>query len=156
MATFSNGRIACDEEGKIIAAEYDVALDHGAYGFVPIFLKPDLARLPRIQHPQLQGAGAGRLLQPQLQHVVTAGFGSPQISTTTEALIDMCAEKAGIDPWEFRYRNAARPGDLTNQQPAVFELPLSQAAGDGQTRLRQIQGRGRGRKGPKAGTWASG
>ncbi len=41
------------------------------------------------------------------------GFGSPQIYTTTEALIDMAAEKAGIDPWEFRYKNAARPGDLT-------------------------------------------
>ncbi|MCL2201967.1 MAG: molybdopterin-dependent oxidoreductase, partial [Oscillospiraceae bacterium] len=30
-AAFSNGRLACDESGKIIAAEYDSALDHGAY-----------------------------------------------------------------------------------------------------------------------------
>ncbi|MCF0120889.1 MAG: molybdopterin-dependent oxidoreductase, partial [Oscillospiraceae bacterium] len=40
-------------------------------------------------------------------------FGSPQAHTTTEALIDLAAKKAGIDPWEFRYINAARPGDLT-------------------------------------------
>jgi CO/xanthine dehydrogenase Mo-binding subunit len=31
-ASFTNGRIACDKDGKIIAAEYDVGLDHGAYG----------------------------------------------------------------------------------------------------------------------------
>ena len=30
----------------------------------------------------------------------------------------MAAEKMGMDPWEFRYKNAARPGDLTiNSRP---------------------------------------
>ncbi|MCE5255083.1 MAG: molybdopterin-dependent oxidoreductase [Actinomycetia bacterium] len=46
------------------------------------------------------------------------GCGPPQISTTTDALIDVYAEKAGIDPWELRYKNAARPGDRTiNSRP---------------------------------------
>ena len=35
-----------------------------------------------------------------------------------EALVDMLAEKAGIDPFEIRYKNIARPGqDNLNQYP---------------------------------------
>jgi aldehyde oxidoreductase len=33
-ATYTNGRLAVGEDGKIIAAEYDIGLDHGAYGVV--------------------------------------------------------------------------------------------------------------------------
>ena len=35
----------------------------------------------------------------------------------------MAAEKAGIDPWEFRYKNAARPGDLTINQRPYLDYP---------------------------------
>jgi len=46
------------------------------------------------------------------------GFGGPQIYTMSEAITNMAAEKLGMDPWEFRYKNAARPGDLTiNNRP---------------------------------------
>jgi aldehyde oxidoreductase len=41
------------------------------------------------------------------------GFGSPQTYTMGESLVDMLAEKAGEDPFEFRYKNLARSGDLT-------------------------------------------
>ena len=117
-ATFSNGRIACDEDGKIIAAEYDVALDHGAYGLVAHLHQPRLGRLPRLQHPQLQGAGPRRLLQPRLQHGLPR-LRRPRRSTPPPRRSSTWrAEKAGIDPWEFRYKNAARPGDLTiNSRP---------------------------------------
>ena len=41
------------------------------------------------------------------------GFGVPQASLATEALMDMLAEQTGLDPLEFRHRNALRPGDTT-------------------------------------------
>lgn len=41
------------------------------------------------------------------------GFGVPQASLATEALMDMLAEQLGLDPLEFRHRNALRPGDAT-------------------------------------------
>ena len=75
------------------------------------------------------------------------GFGSPQIYTTTEALIDMAAEKAGIDPWEFRYKNAARPGDLTINSRPYHDYVYPDAAREGQADLRPVQGRGRGGQG---------
>ncbi|MDD2503749.1 MAG: molybdopterin-dependent oxidoreductase, partial [Clostridia bacterium] len=50
--------------------------------------------------------------------------GSPQAYTFSEQLIDMLAEKAGIDPFEFRYINAARPGDTTNNSMPYHVYPV--------------------------------
>ncbi|MDR1816500.1 MAG: molybdopterin-dependent oxidoreductase, partial [Clostridiales Family XIII bacterium] len=113
-ATFTNGRIAVDKEGKIVAAEYDVALDHGAYAVAgsKIFNNLVSVGFHGYNIPNFKALARGG----SSNHAFNAayrGFGAPQIYTCTEALMDMAAEKAGIDPWEFRYKNAAREGDLT-------------------------------------------
>ncbi len=41
------------------------------------------------------------------------GFGVPQAAIATEALMDMLADRLGLDPLEFRARNALRAGDAT-------------------------------------------
>ena len=113
-ATYSNARIAADEQGMIQAVEMDVSMDHGAYAGTASIAFGNLISVPfsgyRVPNVKmLARAGTSN-------HNYTCayrGFGAPQIYTTSEALVDMAAEKAGIDPWEFRYRNAARPGDLT-------------------------------------------
>ena len=118
-ASFTNGRIACDKDGNIIGAEYDIGLDHGAYGSVGSKIFNNLAsvgfhgyNIPNFKGLARGGSTNNAFCAPY------RGFGAPQIYTATEALIDMAAEKAGIDPWEFRYKNAARPGDLTiNSRP---------------------------------------
>jgi aldehyde oxidoreductase len=113
-ATFTNGRIACDKEGKITAAEYDIALDHGAYAVVAGHIFNNLVSVGFHGYniPNFKALARGGSSNHAF-NTAYRGFGSPQIYTCTEALIDMIAEKAGIDPWEFRYKNAARPGDLT-------------------------------------------
>jgi aldehyde oxidoreductase len=111
-ATYSNGRLACDSDGKIIAAEYDIALDQGAYGTVPIFMNLVSVGFHGYNIPNFKALARGGTTNHAF-NTAYRGFGSPQVYTTTEALIDMAAEKAGLDPWEFRYKNAARPGDLT-------------------------------------------
>jgi aldehyde oxidoreductase len=111
-ATFTNGRLACDTDGKIIAAEYDVGFDHGAYGTVPIFMNLATVGFHGYNIPNFKALVRGAATNHAF-NTAYRGFGSPQIYTTTESLIDLAAEKAGIDPWEFRYKNAARPGDLT-------------------------------------------
>jgi aldehyde oxidoreductase len=118
-ATFTNGRIACDKEGKIIAAEYDVALDHGAYAVVAGHIFNNLVSVGFHGYniPNFKALARGGSSNHAF-NTAYRGFGSPQIYTCTEALIDMIAEKAGMDAWEFRYKNAARPGDLTvNSRP---------------------------------------
>lgn len=113
-ASFTNGRIACDKDGKIIAAEYDLALDHGAYGSMGSKIFHNLAsvgfhgyNIPNFK-ALVRGGSTNNAFCAAYR-----GFGAPQVYTATEALIDMAAEKVGMDPWEFRYKNAARPGDLT-------------------------------------------
>jgi aldehyde oxidoreductase len=113
-ATFANGRIAVDNDGKIVAAEYDIALDHGAYAVVgsKIFNNLVSVGFHGYNIPNFKALARGGSSNHAF-NTAYRGFGSPQVYTTTEALIDMAAEKLGMDPWEFRYKNAARPGDLT-------------------------------------------
>ena len=113
-ATFSNGRLACDSDGKISAIEYDVALDHGAYTVVASILLSNLVAVAFYGYnvPNIKALARAGMSNNNFQ-VAYRGFGSPQISTMSEALMDMAAEKAGIDPWEFRFRNLAKPGETT-------------------------------------------
>lgn len=118
-STYSNGRIAVDGEGNIQAVEYDLALDHGAYGGFGSIIFGNMVStgFQGYRIPNIKALARGGLSN----HAVCAayrGFGAPQIYTTTESLIDLGAEACGMDPWEFRYRNAARPGDTNiNQMP---------------------------------------
>ncbi len=112
--TYSNGRLACDEDGMIQGVEFDVIQDHGAYAGTASIAFGNLISVPfqgyNIPNVKaLARAGASN-------HAFTCaycGFGGPQIYTMSEALTDMAAEKAGIDAWEFRMKNVAHEGDLT-------------------------------------------
>jgi aldehyde oxidoreductase len=121
-ATFANGRIAIDKDGKITGAEYDVGLDHGAYAGSAGLIFSNLVSVAFHGYniPALRGLARGGSSNNAF-NCPYRGFGAPQIYTTTEALIDLAAEKAGIDPWEFRYINAARPGDTTINSRPYFE-----------------------------------
>ena len=118
-ASYSNARIACSKDGKITAAEYDVALDHGAYTNVASIIFGNFIsigfhgyNIPNIKALARAGSSNNGF------QTAYRGFGAPQIYTTTEALIDMAAEKCGIDSWEFRFKNLAKPGDTTiNSRP---------------------------------------
>jgi aldehyde oxidoreductase len=116
---YSNGRAACDKNGKLTAVEFDFGMDQGAYtfggddvitkqvrfAFFPYYV-PNVAGLSRIAITNHNFGTAYR------------SYGSPQAYTLSEALMDMLAEKAGIDPFEFRWRNIARPGQTnTNSFP---------------------------------------
>ncbi|MCF0121317.1 MAG: molybdopterin-dependent oxidoreductase, partial [Oscillospiraceae bacterium] len=113
-ATYSNGRIAVNNDGKIQGVEFDVALDHGAYAGTASIIFGNLISTPfsgySIPNVKLL-ARAG--VSNHNYTCAYRGFGGPQIYTTSESLIDMAAEAIGMDAWEFRYLNAARPGDTT-------------------------------------------
>ncbi|MGE0736909.1 MAG: molybdopterin-dependent oxidoreductase [Alphaproteobacteria bacterium] len=109
-----SARAACDADGRLLAFEFHGDFDTGAYAswgptvadrvpvhatgpyFVPHVKNTSAAVLTNC-HP----SGAFR------------GFGVPQSAIAHEALYDMLAEKAGIDPLEFRHINAIRVGQET-------------------------------------------
>jgi aldehyde oxidoreductase len=118
-ASFSNGRIAVGKDGRIIAVEYDVALDHGAYTVVGSIIFGNFISIGFHGYniPNVKALARAGMSNNGFQ-TAYRGFGAPQIYTTSEALIDMAAEKAGIDAWEFRMKNLAKPGETTiNSRP---------------------------------------
>ncbi|MDR0469185.1 MAG: molybdopterin-dependent oxidoreductase [Peptococcaceae bacterium] len=113
-----NGRLACDEDGLITALEYDVGLDAGAFteggaqvGKMVAFGNP--YKIPNVRGLIRVGVSNHNM------GVAYRGFGFPEVTTSMETLMDMLAEEAGIDPFEFRYKNILREGDLT-----VYQRPL--------------------------------
>ena len=105
---------AADSEGRLTALRFHGDFNTGAYASwgptvanrVPVHASGPY-RVPAVLaesvalHTNDPPAGAFR------------GFGVPQASLATEALMDMLAEQLGHDPLEFRHRNAIRPGDTT-------------------------------------------
>jgi aldehyde oxidoreductase len=108
-------RAAADASGKLLAFEFHGDFDTGAYASwgptvanrVPVHAMGPYA-VPAVKctsaaiHTNGPSAGAFR------------GFGVPQAAIAQEQLYDELALKLGIDPLEFRRRNALRRGMTTS------------------------------------------
>ncbi|MDY0094118.1 MAG: molybdopterin-dependent oxidoreductase [Candidatus Vecturithrix sp.] len=118
----SNGRAACDENGKLTAVEFEFGMDQGAYTFGGDDVMTKQVRFAFFPYYVPNAAGISRIAITN-HNFGTAyrSYGSPQAYTLSEALMDMLAEQAGIDPFEFRWRNIARPGE-TNLNSCSFRL----------------------------------
>lgn len=125
--SYINGRLACDENGKFIAGEFDAGLDNGAY---PEMGDDKLTKILRFMFfPYNMPNVAGLARSAVSNHnfgVPYRGYGAPQAYTASEALVDMLAEKIGMDPFEFRYKNIAQPGDLNLNQRKFLQYPMQE------------------------------
>jgi aldehyde oxidoreductase len=125
-ASYSNGRLACDKNGKIVAAEMDFGIDHGAYTELGADLINRMIRF--AYYPYVVPKALGLTRAGITNHgfgTAYRGYGAPQAFTMSESLIDMMAEKMGIDQFEFRRRNIALPGDI-NLNGYPFEQPSTE------------------------------
>ena len=107
-------RFGCDKDGRLQAMEMTADFDTGAYAsWGPTVT----GRVP------VHGSGPYHLPSARIdaQAILTngppsgafRGFGVPQIALAHEALMDDLAAQAGLDPLEFRLKNALRAGDRT-------------------------------------------
>ena len=107
-------RAVAEPGGRLLGYEFDGDFDTGAYaswgptvaGRVPVhcmgpYRVPNVRAEARAIFTHSPPAGAFR------------GFGVPQAAVAHETLIDELAVACGIDPLEFRRRNALRAGDRT-------------------------------------------
>lgn len=117
--SYTNARLACDENGKILALEFDCAAEHGAYSDTGGSLQNKLIRFPcyGLHVPNAKGL-IRAVFSNNSYGVAYRAFGSPQMYTATEQLADMLARKIGMDPFEFRWLNAIKPGEKSiNSRP---------------------------------------
>ena len=124
--SWSNSRLACDKDGKIIAAEWDFALDHGSYDELGDDLTWRPARFTYFPYNVPNVRAISRVATTNHNFgCAYRGYGSPQAYTCGEAMMDMMAEKIGMDPFEFRYINVAREGDLNVNSKPYREYPMA-------------------------------
>ena len=123
--SYTNARLACDQDGKIIALEYDMCLEMGAYPEIATKLVDKAVRFIGNPYnvPNIDGIARAALSNSSFA-IMYRAFGSPQCYTTSEALMDMMAGKIGMDRFEFRYLNIAREGDLTVNDYPYHEYPM--------------------------------
>ena len=114
---------ACDENGMLTAMKAKVVTDTGAYASLggPVLqrLCTHAAGPYNYQNIDIEGTAVYTNNPPA---GAFRGFGVTQSCFATECNLNLLAEKVGISPWEIRYRNAIRPGQV---------LPNGQIAAEG-------------------------
>ena len=113
-----------DGKGMFTAMDVDITADSGAYCSMSPFV---------IWRPTVQCTGP--YIVPRVRcdsrSVYTnntftgamRGFGTPQHVFACESFIDICAEQAGMDPFEFRKRNFFRQGSVTSAEAIRVYVP---------------------------------
>jgi aldehyde oxidoreductase len=118
-------RAGATKDGMLVGLDFQADFNTGAYSSwgptvanrVPVhasgpYYVPHYRALTRAVHTHLVPAGAFR------------GFGVPQATIAQEQLYDELALKLGMDPLQFRLRNALRP-----DQPTVTGQVLGEGVG---------------------------
>jgi aldehyde oxidoreductase len=118
-------KLAADAEGRLVAMESDWWIDHGPYSEFGDLLTMRQAQFIGAGYriPNIRGLGKTVCTNHAWGSAFRA-YGSPQSFLASEILMDELAEKVGMDPFEFRYRNIYRPGDTTPNgcKPDVYCL----------------------------------
>lgn len=125
--SYCNARMACGEDGRILAVEFDSGIDHGAYDELGDDIISPYSRFLFFPYNVPNAIGVARVATTNHSYgTAYRGYGSPQAYTTSEALMDMMAEKLDISPFEMRWRNIARPGDTNITSAAFPNYPMEE------------------------------
>ena len=123
---YFNTRFGCDEKGKLTGIDFHLGLDHGPYTDLATAISSKVCRF--IGYPYNVPSMRGLVQTAFTNHnhgIAYRAFGSPQCYTASEQMMDMLAEKVGMDPFEFRYINVARPGEDCPNSVPYREYPMA-------------------------------
>jgi CO/xanthine dehydrogenase Mo-binding subunit len=104
---------ACDTEGHLVALKAQLIADTGAYASLggPVLQRACTHAAGPYNFQTIDILG----LAVYTNNVVSGayrGFGVTQSCFAMESNLNLLAEMVGISPWEIRYRNAIRPGQV--------------------------------------------
>jgi selenium-dependent xanthine dehydrogenase len=104
--------VGCDAQGKLTAVRARMIGDKGAYASVGTKVLERAAGHAcgpyNILHSDVEALA---VYTNNLPCGAMRGFGANQASFAMEGMMDILAEKVGIDGWEIRWRNVVDPGD---------------------------------------------
>jgi len=118
-------KIGCDAEGNLLALETQYYFGGGAsneYG-VNIARAAGYSCTGPYDIPNVKGDSYCVYTNQPIGSAMR-GFGMPEIHWGIEQIMDQLAEKIGMDPAEFRWRNCVRTGDtiLTGMEMPAIDL----------------------------------
>jgi len=104
--------VGCDAEGRLTAVRARMVGDKGAFASVGTKVLERAAghacgpyKVPAVDIEALA------VYTNNLPCGAMRGFGANQAAFAIEGMLDILAERAGVDPWEMRWRNALDVGD---------------------------------------------
>ncbi|MFA5621771.1 MAG: molybdopterin-dependent aldehyde oxidoreductase [Thermovirgaceae bacterium] len=118
-------RAGADEKGKLVGLEHYWYVDHGPYSESSQDLtnKGGQFICAPYRLDNIKGAGYTLFTNHKWCGAFRA-YGGPQTYFAGEQVMDMLAEKVGMDPLDFREINLVRPGDTfpSGQKPEIYPL----------------------------------
>ncbi len=106
----------CDRDGYLTFREIDMILDNGAYtswgATTPSVMMMPASSLYRVHNIKFN---AKCVYTNNTYSQAMRGYGNPQATFAIESSMDRLAAIAGMDPGEFRLKNANKPGEITPQ-----------------------------------------
>ncbi|HUQ74129.1 MAG TPA: xanthine dehydrogenase family protein molybdopterin-binding subunit [Burkholderiales bacterium] len=114
--------LAVDGDGRMLAYDAHLRGNVGAHtvSFVPLAnFRTILSTVYRVPAISLRLAGVTSNTVPSVPY---RGAGRPEAHHVIERLLDLAAQKAGVDRAEIRRRNLIRKGDLPYRSPTRFVL----------------------------------
>ena len=105
-------KVGVKKNGDLTALEANILSNEGAYllktGVLILGCK-SLLRFYRCPNVKIIGQ---RIYTNTMSAGAMRGYGNPQVFFAIESIMDMVADKLGIDPVEFRLRNCRQQGDM--------------------------------------------
>ncbi|MBI2880136.1 MAG: molybdopterin-dependent oxidoreductase, partial [Candidatus Tectomicrobia bacterium] len=105
-------KLAADERGKLVALEMDILGNCGPYGgsSLAVISRTAVHATGPYFIPNVRARSRSAYTNTPIQGGQMRGFGVPQCAFALEQQMDVLADRLGIDPLEFRRRNALEVG----------------------------------------------
>ena len=146
-------KMGATNDGKIVAAEAMLAFDAGAFPGSPVTAGAQcMFSCYDIENCRVDGYDVVANKPPVAAYRAP---GAPIAAFAGETVVDELAEKLGIDPIEFRLRNASKEGSRRVDGPVfpkVGNIEQLEAARESEQYQRKLEGTNRGR-GVASGFW---
>ena len=134
----------CTKDGKLTFRDIRMILDNGAYtswgATTPSVMMMPISSLYKVPNVRYV---AKCVYTNNTYSQAMRGYGNPQATFAIDSQIDILAEMAGIDPLDFRLRNANIPGEITPQKFKINTCGLKECIDAVAQKLDWRQHRGR-------------
>ncbi|HSB05938.1 MAG TPA: xanthine dehydrogenase family protein molybdopterin-binding subunit, partial [Thermodesulfobacteriota bacterium] len=134
----------CTKDGRLTFREIKMILDNGAYtswgATTPSVMMMPISSLYKVPNVRYV---AKCVYTNNTYSQAMRGYGNPQATFAIDSQIDTLAEMAGIDPLDFRLRNANVPGEITPQNFKITTCGLRECIDAVAQKLDWRQSRGR-------------